>query len=65
MTTQTLAAGVGGDQDLGLVGEGPLGALAFLQVHGAVEHNDRVSALFQHLRQHLLGGHELGEQQHL
>ena len=65
LQVQALAAGIGGDQDLGLVGERPLGALALLQVHGAVEHHDRITTLLQDLRQHLLGGHELGEQQHL
>ena len=65
LQVQALAAGIGGDQDLGLVGERPLCALALLQVHGAIEHHDRITALLQDLLQHLLGGYELGEQQHL
>ena len=65
LQVQALTARVGGNQHAVRFAEGILGLLAFLHVHGAVQSDDRDAPGFQKLLQHLLGRHELGEDQHL
>ena len=65
LEVQTLPAGIGGDEDAGILGECLLDSLALFHVHGAVQANYRESPLRQESTQHLLGGHEFGEYQRL
>ena len=65
LEVQAFPAGVGGDQDAGILGEGFLDPLALFHVHRTVQADDREPALRQKSSQHLLGGHELGEHQRL
>ncbi|OPZ47836.1 MAG: hypothetical protein BWY92_01699 [Firmicutes bacterium ADurb.BinA052] len=65
LQVQTLTARIGGDQYAVRFAEGILGCPTFLHGHGAVQGDHRDSPGFQKLLQHLLGRHELGEDQHL
>jgi len=65
LEVQALATGVGRYQDAGLLGEALLDSSSLVQVHRAVEADDREALLFQELPEHPLRGDELGEDQEL
>ena len=63
LQVQTFATGIGRNENAGLLCELPLDSPPLLQVHRAVEANDREAVLLQELPQHVLRRHELGEDQ--
>ena len=62
---QAFATGIGGNENADFLGECLLHLLAFVHAHAAVEARDGNAAIAEKLRQHLLGGHELGEHKQL
>ena len=65
LQVQPFSPRIGGDQHTVRFAEGFLSLLAFLHIHGSVQGDDRNSPGLQELFQHLLGRHELSENQHL
>jgi hypothetical protein len=65
LEVQPLSAGIGGNEDTDILGECLLDSLTFFHVHGAVQTDDRETALGQESTQHLLSGNKLGEHQRL
>ena len=65
LEVQAFAAGIGGNQDAHLLGERHLHLLTLVHAHAAVEAGDGDAAIAEKFRQHLLGGHELGEDEQL
>ena len=65
LQVQPFSTRIGGDQHAVRFAEGFLDLLAFLHIHGSVQGDDRNSPGLQEFFQHLLGRHELSENQHL
>src|SRR5690606_7706821 len=61
LEVDTLASGVSGNENACFGTEVFLGDAAFLQVHGAVDRDRLNPGAFQQIEQHVLSGHELGE----
>ena len=65
LQVQTFTAGIRRNQHAHILGERLLRTGARFQIHAAVERRHRETTAFQEVGQHGLGGHELGEDQHL